>query len=74
MTVLTNRDLERMASLRMNWRREFLREVVRLRHERQIAKSRDHIQATEPPILVSQAITGCEAPTLCRAPNLLIND
>jgi hypothetical protein len=74
MTVFTNRDLERVASLRMNWRREFLREVVRLRHERHIAKSRDHIQATEPPILVSQPGTGYEAPTLCRAPDLLIND
>jgi hypothetical protein len=29
MTIFTNRELERVASLRMNWRKEFLLEVVR---------------------------------------------
>jgi hypothetical protein len=43
MTIFTNRDLERVASLRMNWRKEFLLEVVRLRRERDIAKNRDRL-------------------------------
>lgn len=43
MPIFTDRDLERMASLQMNWRKEFLREVVRLRQERNIAKNRDHL-------------------------------
>jgi hypothetical protein len=30
MTIFTDRDLERMASLRVNWRKEFLLEVLRL--------------------------------------------
>jgi hypothetical protein len=47
MTIFTNRDLERVASLRMNWRKEFLLEVVRLRHERNIAKTRDRPPSTE---------------------------
>lgn len=37
MTIFTDRDLERVASLRMNWRREFLLEVVRLRQQREVA-------------------------------------
>lgn len=41
MTIFTDRDLERVASLRTNWRTEFLREVARLRHERDIAKGRE---------------------------------
>jgi hypothetical protein len=32
MTIFTDRDLERVASLRLNWRKQFLLEVVRLRH------------------------------------------
>jgi hypothetical protein len=40
MTVFTDRDLERVAKLQTNWRQEFLLEVVRLRHERDIAKRR----------------------------------
>jgi hypothetical protein len=47
MTIFTNRDLERMASLRLNWRKEFLREVVRLRQEREIARNRDRLPSTE---------------------------
>lgn len=46
MTIFTNRDLEQMASLRLNWRKEFLREVVRLRHERDIARNRDRLPST----------------------------
>ena len=41
MTIFTDRDLERVAKLRTNWRQEFLLEVVRLRHERDIAKRRE---------------------------------
>lgn len=37
MTIFTDRDLERVASLRTNWRREFLLEVVRLRRQREVA-------------------------------------
>lgn len=40
MTVFTDRDLERVAKLQTTWRQEFLLEVVRLRHERDIAKRR----------------------------------
>jgi hypothetical protein len=47
MTIFTNRDLERMASLRTNWRKEFLLEVVRLRQERDIAKTRDLLLSAE---------------------------
>ena len=47
MTIFTNRDLERIASLRTNWRKEFLLEVVRLRQERHIAKSRDRLPSAE---------------------------
>jgi hypothetical protein len=47
MTIFTDRDLERVASLRMNWRKEFLREVVRLRQERDIAKTRDLLLSAE---------------------------
>jgi hypothetical protein len=43
MTIFTNRDLERVASLRMNWRKEFLLEVARLCRERDIAKNRDRL-------------------------------
>ena len=43
MMIFTDRDLERVASLRMNWRKEFLLEVVRLRNERGIAKIRDRL-------------------------------
>ena len=37
MTIFANRDLERVASLRMTWRKEFLPEVLRLRRERFVA-------------------------------------
>ena len=47
MTIFTDRDLERVASLRMNWRKEFLLEVVRLRQEREIAKSRNRLPSAE---------------------------
>lgn len=47
MTIFTDRDLERVASLRMNWRKEFLLEVVRLRQQRDITKSRDRLQSAE---------------------------
>ena len=47
MTIFTNRDLERIASLRTNWRKEFLLEVVRLRQERDIAKTRDLLLSAE---------------------------
>ena len=39
MTIFTDRDLECVASLRMNWRKEFLLEVVRLRHEREAGQN-----------------------------------
>ena len=41
MTIFTDRDLERVAELQTNWRKELLLEVVRLRHERDIAKTRE---------------------------------
>jgi hypothetical protein len=41
MTIFTDRDLERVANLQANWRQEFLLEVVRLRHERDIAERRE---------------------------------
>ena len=41
MTIFSNRDLERVANLQANWRQEFLLEVVRLRHERDIIRSRE---------------------------------
>lgn len=47
MTIFTDRDLERVANLRMNWRKEFLLEVVRLRHERNSAKNRDRLPPAE---------------------------
>jgi hypothetical protein len=47
MTIFTNRDLERVASLRTNWRKEFLLEVGRLRHERDIAKNRDRLPSAD---------------------------
>lgn len=47
MTIFTDRDLERMASLRLNWRKEFLLEVVRLREQRDITKSRDRLPSAE---------------------------
>jgi hypothetical protein len=47
MTIFTDRDLERVASLRMNWRREFLLEVVRLRQEREIAEKRDRLPSAK---------------------------
>jgi hypothetical protein len=47
MTIFTNRDLERIASLRMNWRKEFLLEVVRLRQEQDIAKTRDRLPSAQ---------------------------
>ena len=47
MTIFTDRDLERMASLRVNWRKEFLLEVLRLRRERNLAKSRDRLPSAE---------------------------
>ena len=39
MTIFTDRDLERVASLRMNWRKEFLLEAGRLRQERDFANN-----------------------------------
>jgi hypothetical protein len=47
MTIFTDRDLERVASLRMNWRKEFLLEVVRLRQERETAKTRDRLPSAD---------------------------
>ena len=47
MTIFTDRDLQRVASLRMNWRKEFLLEVVRLRRAREITKSRDRRPSAE---------------------------
>jgi hypothetical protein len=58
MTIFTNRDLERVASLRMNWRKEFLREVVRLRRERDIAKARDQLRSTAAANILSSADNG----------------
>jgi hypothetical protein len=57
-TIFTNRDLERVASLRMNWRKEFLREVVRLRRERDIAKARDQLRSTAAANILSSADNG----------------
>jgi hypothetical protein len=47
MTIFTDRDLERMAGLRTNWRKEFLLEVVRLRQERDFAEDIDHLPSAE---------------------------
>jgi hypothetical protein len=47
MTIFTDRDLERVANLRMNWRKEFLLEVVRLRHEQNSANNRDRLPPAE---------------------------
>ena len=47
MTIFTDRDLERVASLRLNWRKQFLLEVVRLRHARDIAKNLDRLPSTQ---------------------------
>jgi hypothetical protein len=47
MTIFTDRDLERVASLRMNWRRAFLLELARLRQERDIEKTRDRLPSAE---------------------------
>lgn len=47
MTIFTDRDLERVASLRMNWRRAFLLELARLRQERDIEKNRDRLPSAE---------------------------
>lgn len=58
MTIFTNRDLERVASLRMNWRKEFLLEVVRLRRERDIAKARDRLRSTAAANICSPADSG----------------
>ena len=60
MTIFTNRELERVASLRMNWRKEFLLELVRLRHERDavnIRPSADNSRTTSWPAW-SQPATG----------------
>jgi hypothetical protein len=55
MTIFTNRDLERMASLQMNWRKEFLLEVARLRQERNIVKTPDLLLSAEPANIRSSA-------------------
>ena len=47
MTIFTDRDLERVASLRTNWRKEFLREVVRLRQEQDLVKTRGRLPTAE---------------------------
>jgi hypothetical protein len=47
MTIFTDRDLERVASLRMNWRRAFLLELARLRQERDIEKTWDRLPSAE---------------------------
>jgi hypothetical protein len=47
MSIFTDRDLERLASLRTNWRKEFLSEIVRLRQERDIVGNSDHGPSTE---------------------------
>jgi hypothetical protein len=73
MTIFTNRELERVASLRMNWRKEFLLEVVRLRHERDIAKTRDRLSSAEAANIRSSAdnrSTTSWPATLCPAPDL----
>ena len=58
MTIFTNRELERVASLRMNWRKEFLLEVVRLRHQRNSAKNRDRLPPAEAVDIRSSADNG----------------
>ena len=47
MSIFTDRDLERLASLRTRWRKEFLTEIVRLRRERDIGGSSDRGPSTE---------------------------
>jgi hypothetical protein len=47
-----------MASLRANWRTEFLREVVRLRQERDFAKNRDRPPSTDAANIRSPADNG----------------
>ena len=65
MTIFTDRDLERVASLRMNWRKEFLLEVVRLRHEREFANVRDRRPSAEAAnIRVDNRSTSSWPPTL----------
>ncbi len=58
MTIFTDRDLERVASLQMNWRKEFLREVVRLRQERNIAKNRERLRSAAAANIRSSADNG----------------
>ena len=73
MTIFTDRDLQRMASLRTNWRKEFLLEVVRLRHEQDIAKTRDRLSSAEAANIRSSAdsrSTTSWPTTLCPAPDL----
>ena len=47
MTIFSNRDLERMAVLQANWRKELLLELVRLRKERHSDKLWDLPTPTE---------------------------
>lgn len=47
MTIFTDRDLECVASLQANWRKEFLREVVRLQHQRKAGTNADRRPAME---------------------------
>ena len=71
MTIFTDRDLERVASLRMNWRKEFLLEAGRLLQEwdfaNNLARRRsaeainfrsfaDHSRTTPGPVLSRPAI------------------
>jgi hypothetical protein len=77
MTIFTDRDLERMASLRTNWRKEFLLEIVRLRHERDIAKTRDRLSSAEAANIRSSADTEAQlrGPRPCvRHPTYLLID
>jgi hypothetical protein len=73
MTIFTDRDLQRVASLRMNWRKEFLLEVIRLRQERDIAKNRDRLPSAEAANIRSSAdsrSTTSWPATLCPTPDL----
>jgi hypothetical protein len=75
MTIFTDRDLERMASLRVNWRKEFLLEVLRLRRERNLAKSRDRLPSAEAGNIRSSAVAQFRGPRSCvRCPTYPISN
>jgi hypothetical protein len=77
MTIFTNRELERVASLRMNWRKEFLLEVVRLWQEPDIARPRDRLPSAKAANIRSSAdnrsTTSCPRP-YDRHPTYLVID